>query len=374
MRILVAHNVPRARQGGMSRIMGFIHDVVARAGHDVDYLTSDDLPPRFGGAAARLAFPALVARRALAAKRAGRGYDILNVHEPSAAPAALLRRAGLLPPLVVTSHGLEQRAWALAVEEAKLGRQGPSRRARWFHPPTVLTQARTALALADRVFVLNSDDAMALRERGRDASAILRIFPGASDVYAAAASARDYGECRSVLFAGTWRKNKGIEDLVPAMQLLWRDRPNLTLTIFGAGVPDAAVLHAFGAAASRVRLVSAATDEEAARIYASAGLFVLPSLFEGTPLVLMEAMASGLPIVTTRTCGMKDVIDDGRNGLLVPMRDPAAVAGALGRLAADAGLRAALGRAARADAARSFTWDRVAQPVLETYLALHAHG
>lgn len=374
MRILVAHNVPRARQGGMSRIMGCIHDVVARAGHDVEYLTSDDLPPRFGGAAARVAFPALVARRALAAKRAGRGYDILNVHEPSAAPAALLRRAGLLPPLVVTSHGLEQRAWALALEEAKLGRQGPSRRARWVHPPTVLTQARTALALADRVFVLNSDDEMALRERGRDASTILRIFPGASDVYAAAASARDYGECGSVLFAGTWRKNKGIEDLVPAMQLLWRDRPHLTLTIFGAGVPDAAVLHAFGAAASRVRLVSAATDEEAARIYASAGLFVLPSLFEGTPLVLMEAMASGLPIVTTRTCGMKDVIDDGRNGVLVPTRDPASVAGALGRLAADAGPRAALGRAARADAARSFTWDRVAQPVLNAYLALHAHG
>src|SRR5688500_15844708 len=245
MRILVAHNVPRARQGGMSRIMGFIHDVIARAGHDVEYLTSGDLPPRFGGAAARVAFPALVARRALAARRSGRGYDILNVHEPSAAPAALLRRAGLLPPLVVTSHGLEQRAWALALEEARLGRQGPSRRARWFHPPTVLAQARTALALADRVFVLNSDDDAARRARGRAASTILRIFPGASDAYAAAAAARDYRECRSVLFAGTWRQNKGIEDLVPAMRLLWRDRPHLVLTIYGAGVPAAVVEHAF---------------------------------------------------------------------------------------------------------------------------------
>ena len=76
MRILVAHNVPRARTGGMSRIMGFIHDRVARDGHIVDEFTADDAPNYSRGRWARFGFPWAVYRHALEAHRLGRGYDI----------------------------------------------------------------------------------------------------------------------------------------------------------------------------------------------------------------------------------------------------------------------------------------------------------
>lgn len=370
MRILVAHNVPRARQGGMSRIMGFIHDEIARDGHEVEYLTSEDLPPRWRGAAARVAFPALVARRVAAAARADRPYDVVNVHEPSGAVAALLRRIGRFPPLVVTSHGLERRAWALARDQQKMGRTGPSLRARLTYPPTVLAQARAALAWADRVFVLNEDDAAYLaRVTGRAPVTILRIFPAAASAYAAASHGRSYGDVRHILFAGTWRTNKGIADLVPAMQTIWRRHPDVGLTILGAGVPID-LPATFGARAGNVRLVAAASDEEAAAVFAAADLFVLPSLFEGTPLTLMEAMASGLPVVTTRVCGMKDVITDARNGLLVSPGAPPELAAAIERLMADPVLRARLGGQARTDAARLYTWSEVARPVLEAYKSL----
>ena len=73
-------------------------------------------------------------------------------------------------------------------------------------------------------------------------------------------------------------------------------------------------------------------------------VFLLPSVFEGTPLTLMEAMHSGLPIVTTDVCGMRDVIRNGESGILVPIRSPGNIAQAINQLAGDSELRQRLGR------------------------------
>src|SRR5579859_7217189 len=104
LRILVAHNVPRARTGGMSRLMGFIHDRGATRGHTVDYLCTEDLRGSFAARLARFAFPLLVLRHARAATRAGRPYDLINVHEPSAVAVLAARRTIGNPVIVVTTH------------------------------------------------------------------------------------------------------------------------------------------------------------------------------------------------------------------------------------------------------------------------------
>ena len=80
--------------------------------------------------------------------------------------------------------------------------------------------------------------------------------------------------------------------------------------------------------------------------------FVISSTYEGTPLALFEAMAAGKAIVSTAVDGCREVLEDGRTGLLVPPRDPAALAEALGRVADDGGLRRALGEDARAASSR----------------------
>lgn len=369
LRILVAHNVPRARNGGMSRLMGFIHDHVESAGHVVEQFCAEDVPARWGGKLARFSFPLLVHRRAVLAARGGRPYDLVNVHEPNSPAIAAFKGMAGNPVVVVTSYGVERRAWQLALEELRLGRRGPSRKTRLVYPLTGLWQSGAGLRRADHVICSNSEDRDYLITKLRlSPHNITRMHSAAGEAFAEAARGRDYARCERILFAATWRKNKGIEDLVPAFATLAPRHPRLELIVLGAGVPAQAVRGEFPAGVrGRVSCVQAATDAETAAVFAGADLFLLPSLFEGTPLTLVEAMASGLPIVTTATCGMKDVIRDGENGLLVPVRSPESVAAAVERLLSDETRRARLGGAARAEALEKYTWERVAAPVLEVY-------
>jgi glycosyltransferase involved in cell wall biosynthesis len=372
MRILVAHQVPRARTGGMSRLMAFIHDRLETAGHDVEYFCSDDVPASWAGWwGRRVAFPMAVRALVIAADRTGRPYDIVNVHEPSAAPLLISRRAHAAS-VVVTSHGLERRAWELAKEEGRLGREGPGWRTRITYPPTALWPGDLALRRADHVFCLNDEDRQILINDVRRAPAsVTRVCPGADDIYAAAAAKRDYSRATRVMFAGTWRKNKGIEDLIPAFVTLAERDPDMSLHVIGPGVPTDFVRAQFPERLrDRVHCDTPKDDVSMAAVFAAADLFLLPSLFEGTPLTLMQAMMSGLPIVTTATCGMKDVIADRQTGLLTPIRSPQALVSAIETLRTNQSLRRALGQAARSEARARYTWDLSAQPVLRAYEAL----
>jgi glycosyltransferase involved in cell wall biosynthesis len=98
---------------------------------------------------------------------------------------------------------------------------------------------------------------------------------------------------------------------------------------------------------------------EAPRLMRAADIFVLPSHFEALSVAAIEAAATALPIVATAVGGIGDYTQDGVNGLLVPPRDSARMAEALGRLLTDAALRARLGRAARASVEARFSEDVV---------------
>jgi glycosyltransferase involved in cell wall biosynthesis len=358
----------------MSRIMGFIHDEVSRAGHEVEFFCADDVPSDWQHAVGRyFKFPWAVRRRAVAAARAHRPYDIVNVHEPSAAPIVLWNEPAGSPVVIVTSHGLERRAWNLALQEARLRRDGPALTTRVTYPIGRLWPSAVGLRRADHVFCLNLEDLEHLvGVVNRPPASVTRIFPGSDLVYAQAAEGRDYSRNTRLLFAATWRKNKGVEDLIPAFSLLARMHPKIELVILGAGVPEPLVRSHFPEALQpRIACRTPPDDRSMASAFAEADLFVLPSLFEGTPLTLIQAMMSGLPIMTTATCGMKDVIVDGVHGRLVPIRSPQAIADAVGELLGNAATRARLGMAAQQEAIARYQWNTVAEPVREVYEQLH---
>ena len=369
LRILVAHNVPRPRTGGMSRLMGFIHDYMISEGHSVDSFCSDDVPRRWSGRITRFTFPLLARQRAVEAARSGNPYDLINIHEPSAAAISTFKKAAGNPSVVVTSYGIERRAWELSLAERQFSRGGPSLKTRLIYPATILWQSRWGLVRADHILCSNSEDNDYLVQRLKiSPEKITRMFSGADSTYAMNVALRDYTSANRLLFAGTWIKRKGIEDLVPAFTALASLHANLTLTILAAGVSEAEVRSTFPEGIrSRVFCASTQSEIENITVYSASDIYVLPSLFEGTPLTLVEAMMSGMPIVTSATCGMKDVIRHEENGLLVPTRSPERTMAAIERLLNDAQLRARLGRAAQREAMEKYSWERVAEPVLEVY-------
>ncbi len=158
-----------------------------------------------------------------------------------------------------------------------------------------------------------------------------------------------------------------------AFSTLACSHPRLKLVVLNGGVAEAAVKESFPEVVrAQVSCRQSAPEEGTARALAAADIYLLPSLFEGTPLTLVEAMFSGLPVVTTATCGMKDLIEEGRNGLLVPLRSPGSIVAAVNRLLGDPDLRRGLGEAARREALEKYTWGRVAEPVQEVYERLCA--
>ena len=121
-----------------------------------------------------------------------------------------------------------------------------------------------------------------------------------------------------------------------------------------------------------VRFLGARDD--VVRLYAGMDIHVLASHREGFPLSPMEAAAMGIPVVATDIRGCRQAVDDGVTGLLVPARDPAALADAIARLASDPAERQRLGAAARRRAQDAFDHRRSIDLVLATYERLLARA
>lgn len=153
-----------------------------------------------------------------------------------------------------------------------------------------------------------------------------------------------------VLFAGQLSQRKGIAYLLDAMRQLDRDQFELTLagSIIGSGVG----LHGY---TDLYTQVSGTRPQDMPQVYREADVLVLPSLLEGSALVVLEAMASGLPVIVTPNAGA-DAVRDGIDGYVVPVRSPKAIAERLQRLRNDPALRSRMGAAARSRALE-FTWQ-----------------
>jgi glycosyltransferase involved in cell wall biosynthesis len=157
----------------------------------------------------------------------------------------------------------------------------------------------------------------------------------------------DTTEAVAVLCLGRLVERKGQAFLVAAMAA--PGAAPLELTLAGDG-PERRRLEGLAEGLEtgrRITFTGIVGQNEALELYRRSDLFCLPSLSEGLPAVLIEAMACGLPVVTTRIDAIPELVSDGENGLLVEPGDAGALAAALTRLARDPGLRARLGAAAR---------------------------
>ncbi len=214
-----------------------------------------------------------------------------------------------------------------------------------------------------RVILQNGEDQTFFRDRLGVPAANLRLVRG-SGVATERFQPVVHGprERPVVVMVARLLRDKGVHELAEAARLLRRADVAVRVQLVG-GVDEknpnsltrfeADALQAEGA----VEWLGHRTDVSA--IYARADVAVLPSYREGLPKSLLEAAASGLPLVGTDTSGCREVITDGDNGLLVPVGDARRLADALRRLIGDAGLRARLGARSRERAEREFAQEAI---------------
>ncbi len=161
---------------------------------------------------------------------------------------------------------------------------------------------------------------------------------------------RHEGRGNRLLFVGRISAGKGLEVLIDSMAELRTRHDDLTLTVVGDG-PHRGVLERLchrRSLADHVTFTGSKNQDEVAKLLADHDIFVLPSFAEGVPVVLMEAMGAGLPVVATQVGGLTELVDDGVSGFLVRPFDHTQLIDRIERLVADPELRERLGRAGRA--------------------------
>jgi len=272
--------------------------------------------PRYGhalsaGLYALSVWPALLRRR--------RRFDVLLgswAYPDGVATVALGRALGL--PVVVKVHGSDLDLLA--------------------RRPALRWQLARALPRAARVVTVSRALAQAAESLGVEPS---RIDVVANGVDGELFRVRDRAEARAVLgqggdtrrwilYVGRLQVDKGVLDLAAAFAKVAAGDPLAALVVVGEGPARAALESALAPLGARARLVGAVPLAEVPRWMAAADLVTLPSHHEGTPNVLLEALASGRRVVATRVGGIPDVVHRPELGVLVPVGDVTALAAALG--------------------------------------------
>jgi glycosyltransferase involved in cell wall biosynthesis len=216
-------------------------------------------------------------------------------------------------------------------------------------------ELRQRASRAARVIACNHDAAGELRCMGGK----VELVPHGVDVRRFAPAPPPRAEPVRLLAVGRLVEKKGFDVLIHALARLGG---SLRLRIIGDGPLRGRLERAVGLTglADRVELSETVTHRELPSAYADAHTVIVPSVEDATgdrdglPNVVLEAMASGRPVVASAIAAIPSAIEDGRSGLLVPPGDPAALAGAVARVASDGALRERMGAAGRLVVERRF--------------------
>ena len=266
-------------------------------------------------------------------------------------------------PIVVTSHGGDIQK----DEEIGYG-------ARLSKPVALLTWL--VLKLIDKHVLVSKSMIADAVEAGSDLRKIRVIYNGIDPKIVPFAMQTDilqrYGISNDdfvILYLGRLHPKKRPEDLIKAFPRVLEEIPNAKLIFAGKGEEESRLrkMSVNCGLKGKVIFLGFVTEDEKWRLFRRCDVFVLPSIVEGCPLSVLEAMACGKPVVVTRIRPFLEIVKNGETGILVPPRSPERLADALINLARDPRRRRRMGERAKREVECRFAIDKVARRYLDVY-------
>ena len=371
MRILLVGDFPADPTLGSAKVLFKLREEFGRLGHRCDALFTEDIGVRPTQRHARDLKAPVLATAAIARVVRDRGpYDVVDVAGAEAVAGCVLRRSGGSgsAAFVCRSNGLEHLNYARLLEDADAGLISKPWYRRLWYPAIRLRQVRRAIEGCDRVVLVNERDRDYVLERRWKTPDAVEVIPhGVSERFFEAAPPADAPRGGGVLFCGSWDAVKGVHYLAAAWKQLAADENPPRLTVLGGGRPAAAILADFDHAARRlITVIDRVPEDEVMQQYRRHDFLIMCSTYEGFGLVVPEAMSQRLPVVATPVGYATTLVRDGETGLIVPSRNPGALAAAIRRLLADPALRVKLASSALR-AVQGLTWNATARRTLQAY-------
>jgi len=219
-----------------------------------------------------------------------------------------------------------------------------------------------------RITTVSRSVAEELREYGLKPCDITVVGNGVDEEVFRPSNAEEQGD-RYISYTGGLRGRKGLFDLLDCAVYVVKEIPDMKFVITGKGP----LLNILKKKAKRMGIEKNiifsgfVKKDRLIQIYQNATIHVIPSIYEGLPTVLLEAMACGRPVVATAVGGTPEVIASGKNGFLVPSRAPEEMSKTVLKLLKEPQLRKAVGTAARRTIEEHYTWSRITDNILNCY-------
>jgi glycosyltransferase involved in cell wall biosynthesis len=365
MRLVLVSFVEDTMSTGMGKWSHRVAQIFRAHGHEVELWFSDDFPlMRHTGRLGVLLFPPYLALRLA---REGGSFDVAVLHEPIGFWSAVLRHAGVpgVPPIVCMSHNVESRNLSDLLDATQRGLANVGLGSRIKSAIARRWQSDGALRLADRVVCLSTSDRNYIVDVLSVPAERVTLMVNGVSVDGLSSAPNRKKRRRRILFVGGWHDVKGRRVLPSVWAKVRRLLPDASLTAVGVGNAAGASKRALDPKnCGGVTIVERVSDEARMRIVmATHDVLVMPSLSEGSPLALLEAMASGIPVVAARVGGILDIVHHGVNGLLFDAGDSDTAAELLVRVLLDHTLARELGEGARTRAAE-LTWEKAGMTLI----------
>lgn len=354
--------------GGVSAHVADLAEALIRMGHHVSVLAPaefDELLPeyvvstgkpravKYNGSVARLSFGPLAARKVSKWLEDGE-FDVLHVHEPLAPSLSVLACWAAKGPIVATWHSSMDKSRMML---------------------TLSRLAQTAMEkVSARIAVSEAARATLIKHVGGDAV----VIPNGVDIFSFDKAKPMFGwpgTNQSIVFLGRGDEpRKGLAVLVAAYPEIRKSHPNIRLLIAGPGEPKDNLKSLSREDRDSVTVLGMVAPEDKASVLASGTIYVAPNTGgESFGIVLLEAMATGTPVVASDLEAFKRVLDDGHAGITFENENSADLARVVSDLLGNPTKRAELSALGKLRAAE-FDWSVVAKRIVDVYESVRVPG